>query len=106
MMFTERYIPDTVCTTLWGKFDAESTCHTLGFVDGGSFGRVSNNEFWKFDYNTETSTAIESEIPTLTELNSTYCVANSANVSMCEDFGWGHCGNHRNNVLLTCNESG
>ena len=58
MMYTKRYIPDTVCTSLWGNFDADLTCHTLGFVDGGYFGRVFNNEFWK-----------ESEIPTLTEHN-------------------------------------
>ena len=92
MMFTERYIPDTVCTELRGQFDAESTFHTLGFVHGGYFGTVSNNAFW-----------IESEIPTLTELN---CESNSANVSVCEYSGWGHCGNHLHNLLLTCYESG
>ena len=101
-MYSKRYIPDTVCTELRGHFDAESTCHTLGFVDGGYFGQVSNNEFWKFDC-TQSPTWIESEIPTLTELN---CESNSANVSVCEYSGWGHCGNHLHNLLLTCYESG
>ena len=92
MMYTKRYIPDTVCHELRGHFDAESTCHTLGSVHGGYFGRVSNNAFWT-----------ESEIPTLTELN---CESNSANVSVCEYSGWGRCGNHYHNLLLTCYESG
>ena len=91
MVHSKRYNPDKVCIHKFDSIDAESACHTLGFVNGGIFGWVSNTEFpWP-------------EIPTLTGVN---CESNSTNFSMCDNSGLGHCGSHRHNVFLTCFESG